>query len=54
MITSLLFNLCLFVCLNGRPYGTRLGPGGPDSSKNLSQAKKPKTKKHAGYEIWIE
>ncbi len=33
--------LCLFVCLNGRPCGTRLGPGGPDSSKSSSQAKKP-------------
>ncbi len=28
---------CLFVSLTGRPCGTRLGPGGPDSS----QAKKP-------------
>ena len=42
--------LCLFVCrslfvclfvLNGRPYGTRLDPGGLDSRKSLSQAKKP-------------
>ena len=31
----------LFVCLTGRPCGTRLGPGGPDSSKSSSQAKKP-------------
>ncbi len=30
--------VCLFVCLTGRPCGTRLGPGGPDSSKSLSQA----------------
>ncbi len=22
--------VCLFVCLTGRPCGTRLGPGGPD------------------------
>ena len=36
--------VCLFVCLfvlNGRPYGTRLDPGGLDSRKSLSQAKKP-------------
>ena len=33
--------VCLFVCLTGRPCGTRLGPGGPDSSKSSSQAKKP-------------
>ncbi len=31
----------LFVCLTGRPCGTRLGPGGPGSSKSSSQAKKP-------------
>ncbi len=29
------------LCLTGRPCGTRLGPGGPDSSKSSSQAKKP-------------
>ncbi len=40
----------MFVCLTGRPCGTRLGPGGPDSSKNSSQAKKS-LYKHAGYEI---
>ncbi len=33
--------VCLFVCLTCRPCGTRLGPGEPDSSKSLSQAKKP-------------
>ncbi len=33
--------VCLCVCLTGRPCGTRLGPGGPDSSKSSSQAKKP-------------
>ncbi len=33
--------VCLFVCLTGRPCGTRLGPGAPDLSKSSSQAKKP-------------
>ncbi len=28
-------------CLTGRLCRTRLGPGGPDSSKSSSQAKKP-------------
>ncbi len=41
--------VCLFVCLTGLPCGTRLGPGGPDSSKSSSQAKS--LYKHAGYEI---
>ena len=44
--------VCLFVCVTGRPCGTRLGPGGPDSSKSSSQAKKPI--KHGGYEIRTE
>ncbi len=38
---ELLQFVCLFVCLTGRPCGTRLGPSGPDSSKSSSQAKKP-------------
>ncbi len=40
--------VCLFVYLSGLSCGTRLGPGGPDSSKSSSQAKKPK---HAGHDI---
>ncbi len=44
-----LSNQFLFVCLTGRPCGTRLSPGGPDSSKSSSQAKS--LYQHAGYKI---
>ncbi len=36
----MIVSFSLFVCLTGHLCGTRLGPGGPDSSKSLSQASK--------------
>ena len=46
------FDQSLFVCLTGRPRGTRLDPGGPDLSKAWARLKS--LYKHAGYEIKIK